>query len=224
MPIDSSRVRAILFDIDGTLSDTDDQFVLRVSRWLQPIRFLLPKGDTLPLARKLVMKTETPGTMLMGIPDRLGLDGAVIALGDWLYQAGLGRSPRPFQLIPGVDHLLSRLVGRYALAIVSARRERIAARFLDQFHLSSLFQVVVSATSAAHTKPYPDPVLWAARQMQLPPHACLMVGDTTVDIQAGKAAGAQTVGVLCGFGEEQELRQAGADLILPTTTDLLNFL
>ena len=41
-----------------------------------------------------------------------------------------------------------------------------------------------------------------------------MIGDTTVDMRAGKAAGAQTVGVLCGFGEEPELRQLGADLIL----------
>ena len=47
-----------------------------------------------------------------------------------------------------------------------------------------------------------------------------MIGDTTVDIRAGKAAGAQTVGVLCGFGEEGELRRVGADLILPSTADV----
>ena len=47
-----------------------------------------------------------------------------------------------------------------------------------------------------------------------------MIGDTTVDMRAGKAAGAQTVGVLCGFGEEDELRQLGADLILNSTSDL----
>jgi phosphoglycolate phosphatase-like HAD superfamily hydrolase len=42
-----------------------------------------------------------------------------------------------------------------------------------------------------------------------------------MDVRAGRAAGAQTVGVLCGFGEEKELRRAGADLILPSTADLL---
>jgi N-acetyl-D-muramate 6-phosphate phosphatase len=52
----------------------------------------------------------------------------------------------------------------------------------------------------------------------------LMVGDTTIDIRAGKAAGAQTVGVLCGFGQETELRRVGADLILPATPDLLPLL
>ena len=56
--------------------------------------------------------------------------------------------------------------------------------------------------------------MWAAQQMQVKPEECLMVGDTTVDIRAGKSAGAQTVGVLCGFGTERELRRAGADLNL----------
>ena len=51
-----------------------------------------------------------------------------------------------------------------------------------------------------------------------------MVGDTTVDIRAGKAAGAQTVGVLCGFGQESELRRAGADLILPSIASLCEIL
>ena len=51
-----------------------------------------------------------------------------------------------------------------------------------------------------------------------------MIGDTTMDIRCGKSAGAQTVGVLCGFGTERELLQAGANLILRTTSDLLGVL
>jgi phosphoglycolate phosphatase-like HAD superfamily hydrolase len=49
-------------------------------------------------------------------------------------------------------------------------------------------------------------------------------GDTTLDIRAGKAATAQTVGVLCGFGEEYEIRRSGADLILAETADLIEIL
>jgi phosphoglycolate phosphatase-like HAD superfamily hydrolase len=56
------------------------------------------------------------------------------------------------------------------------------------------------------------------------PAECLMVGDTVVDIKSGKAAGAQTVGVLCGFGEEKELIKAGADVILETTPALIDLL
>jgi phosphoglycolate phosphatase len=51
-----------------------------------------------------------------------------------------------------------------------------------------------------------------------------MVGDTTLDVRAGVAAGAQTVGVLCGFGEQHELERAGAHLVLDSTADLLDHL
>ena len=60
--------------------------------------------------------------------------------------------------------------------------------------------------------------------MGVRPEECLMIGDTTVDIHAGKAAGCQTVGVLCGFGEEQELKDMGANLIISSTPELLNVL
>jgi phosphoglycolate phosphatase-like HAD superfamily hydrolase len=60
--------------------------------------------------------------------------------------------------------------------------------------------------------------------MDVDPEHCVMIGDTTVDIRAGKSAGAQTVGVLCGFGEEPELLQLGADLILPDTPKMADVL
>ena len=53
---------------------------------------------------------------------------------------------------------------------------------------------------------------------------CLMIGDTTVDILAARAAGAQSIGVLCGFGEEKELENAGADLIIEQTSFIPNIL
>ncbi len=86
------------------------------------------------------------------------------------------------------------------------------------------FDVVVSVLSARHTKPYPDPILLAAKKMGVAPEACLMIGDTTVDVRAGKAAGSQTVSVLCGFGEEDELRRRNPDLVLPSTADLADTL
>jgi phosphoglycolate phosphatase-like HAD superfamily hydrolase len=60
--------------------------------------------------------------------------------------------------------------------------------------------------------------------MGVEPGSCLMIGDTVVDIRCGKSTGAQTVGVLCGFGEKKELERAGADLIIQNTSDLLDLL
>jgi phosphoglycolate phosphatase len=73
-------------------------------------------------------------------------------------------------------------------------------------------------------KPHPEPLLYAAKAMGVQPSECLMIGDTTIDVRTGLAAGAQTVGVLCGFGTENELVEAGVQMLLRTTSDLLNVL
>jgi N-acetyl-D-muramate 6-phosphate phosphatase len=110
------------------------------------------------------------------------------------------------------------------MSVVSARDESSTMAFLEQFDLVKYFDVIITGLSAPHTKPYPDPVLLAAKRMNVDPESCLMIGDTTVDIRAGRSAGAQTVGVLCGFGEEYELRSMGAHTILEDTTKLLGLL
>ena len=217
MTLDLTRIKALCFDVDGTLSDTDNQFIQKIVRWLSPVRFLFPNNDPQPLARMFVMKTETPGNYLFGIPDRLGIDDELAALGDWIFRAGLGKAQDPFLLVPGVDEMLSRLKPHYPMAVVSARGGRSTDIFLRQFNLDSYFEVVVTAQTCEHTKPYPDPIHWAAAQMGVKAAQCLMIGDTTVDILAARAAGAQSVGVLCGFGESAELKRAGADILLNTT-------
>lgn len=223
MTVDIPRIQALCFDVDGTLSDTDDMYVKRFEPYFRPFRFLLPGQDSHRAARRFVMWVEAPGNALIGLPDIVGLDDELLGLWEWLNR----HRPRPmkhFILIPGVKEMLDQLAGKYPLAVVSARDDQSTRTFLDQFELTGYFQEIVTAITAKHTKPYPDPILYAAQKMGVSPGNCLMIGDTTVDIRAGKAAGSQTVGVLCGFGERPELERRGADLILATTSELSNIL
>ena len=220
MTLDPTRVQAICFDVDGTLSDTDDQWAAMLTRRMAPLRRLFPGGDTRPFARRAVMCAETPGNLVYGLLDRVHLDDEVARLYSHICRHRVGRRPRVFKLVPGVAALLAVLHEHYPLAVVSARDEESTRAFLDQFELTGLFHSIATAQTCPYTKPLPDPVLWAAERMGVPPANCLMVGDTAVDVRAGKLAGTQTVGVLCGFGREAELRRAGADLILPHTAAL----
>jgi HAD superfamily hydrolase (TIGR01509 family) len=219
MPLDQSRIQAICFDVDGTLRDTDDQYTASFARLFRPLRFLLPRRDVEGFARWFVMTVESPANWVFSIPDRLHLDDELANIGEWLDKR---RKPRPhhYLLIQGVRELLADLSTRYPLAVVSARPRRGTMGFLDHFELTPYFTCFATGQSAPRTKPFPDPVIWAAKQMGVQPENCLMVGDTTVDIRAGKSAGAQTVGVLCGFGQRAELERAGADLILEGTWEL----
>jgi phosphoglycolate phosphatase-like HAD superfamily hydrolase len=219
MSLDLQRIQALCFDVDGTLSDTDDVYVKRVLRYLPRSLFRDPERA----ARRFVMWVEAPGNALIGLPDIFGLDDELLRLWEWLNR----HRPRPmkhFLLIPGAKDMLECLRGRYLMAVVSARDEKSTRAFLDQFELTGYFREIVTAVTARHTKPYPDPIYYAANKMGVAPENCLMIGDTTVDIRAGKAAGSQTVGVLCGFGEEAELKRRGADIILESTALLADVL
>jgi N-acetyl-D-muramate 6-phosphate phosphatase len=223
MSLDISRIKALCFDVDGTLNDTDDLAVERIEPYLRPFRFLFPGRDSARAARRLVMWSEAPGNALIGLPDWLGLDDEMAKLVDHLNRHRSKRMRR-FRPIAGVIEMLHKLNGHYPLSIVSARDEGSTRDFLRQYDVEKYFVCVAGALTCEHTKPFPDPIFWAAKQMGVQPSECLMIGDTTVDMRAGKAAGAQTVGVLCGFGEEPELRRKGADLILGSTgvlTDVL---
>jgi len=219
MALDLSRIKALCFDVDGTLSDTDDLYAQKVADFLP--RFLFP--DPVHTARRLIMWIESPGNALLGFADTVGIDDEMTAFIDWLNRHR--KDPlKKFMLVPGVDEMLIQIKGRYPMAVVSARDEKSTMRFLTQFDLCKYFDVIVTGLSAPHTKPYPDPIFFAAQRMGVQPQECLMIGDTTVDIRAGKTAGAQALGVLCGFGEEDELRQLGADHILKSTSDLIGLL
>ena len=219
MSLEPSKIKALCFDVDGTLSDTDDLYVQKIVKFFP--RFLFKNPDH--AARRFVMWIEAPGNALLGLADTLHLDDEMVAVINWLSRHRK-HADKKFLLISGVDEMLKALHGKYPMAVVSARDEKGTMRFLEQYDLVKYFDVIVTGLSAVHTKPYPDPVHLAAEKMNVPPENCLMIGDTTVDIRAGKAAGAQTVGVLCGFGEEPELRKMGADEIVDETTEIIELL
>jgi phosphoglycolate phosphatase len=218
--LDPGRIRALLFDMDGTLADTDDAYIAAVAKMIRPLNFIFPRRDPTRFLRWGLMKTEAPFNWLMTIPDQLGLDDQFAAFTDWLHRLRGHGTPGEFWIVEGTRAMLEALSAQYPLALVTSRGQRNVDAFLDQFELRPYFKAIVSALAAEHIKPHPAPVRKAAELLGVPVEHCLMTGDTTLDIQAGRRAGAQTAGVLCGFGERYELERAGADLILETTADL----
>jgi len=224
--IDRTKIAGLLFDVDGTLSDTDDHMVDQVSNLLKPAAWLFRQRDPRQFSRWLVMAVETPGNFMYGLADTMGIDALFRKLYSWLSQKIRARrsEEKHFQIIHGVREMLDTLSKHYPIAIVSARDASSTERFLEYFNLLPYFKTIVTAQTCKYTKPYSDPVLYAAEQLGLAPEACLMIGDTVVDIRAGKSAGTQTVGVLCGFGTQRELKRIGADLILSNTPDIVEIL
>ncbi len=170
------------------------------------------------------MASETPGNALMTFVDILGLDAPLAAFTDRLRRLRGLRTRADFRIIAGVAEMLGGLNGCYRLAIVTTRGRNETEAFLEQYNLHNLFQVLVTRESTWRLKPHPAPIQCAAQLLGVPVERCIMVGDTTVDVKSARRAGAWAVGVLCGFGEREELEQAGAHVILEHTAQLASLL
>ncbi|NBD34475.1 MAG: HAD-IA family hydrolase [Chloroflexi bacterium] len=217
MPIPLERVHAWCFDLDGTLMDTDDETVEALGHSLR----LLGKERAARLARRLVMFGETPMNAFITTLDFLGLDALLFKLRARMRST----APATFSLVPGVKPLLRYLWEHdQQLAVVSTRPEADALTFLHQHGLDKWFSLVVTNTTTKRLKPHPEPILYAVQHLGCTLDACVMVGDTPVDMRSARRAGVWTIGVLCGFGEAHELHRAGAHVVLPSTADLLPML
>jgi HAD superfamily hydrolase (TIGR01509 family) len=217
-------VQAILFDLDGTLLDTDDMLVDRITGRLRPLAFLDRLYARQRFARRVIMALETPLNLVVTLLSVLQLDKRALMWGKWLRAAYGQRSPASYVAIDGVVGLIQGLSGTYDLGIITTRDRQDTMAFIERFGLHQYFGAIVTREDVRRLKPHREPILRAAEQLGMPPERCIVVGDTTVDVQSGKRAGAMTVAVLCGFGERAELERLEPDLILDTTAELMEHL
>ncbi|KPV63287.1 MAG: putative phosphatase [Candidatus Bathyarchaeota archaeon BA1] len=86
------------------------------------------------------------------------------------------------------------------------------------------FRVIITTLDVERPKPYPDAFLEGRRRLGTPIKDCAIVGDSVVDIRAGKAAGAKTIAVLTGLFDEKSLKQEKPDIIIRSITQLSSYL
>ena len=217
-------VDAILFDLDGTLIETDNRWARIAAERLAPLRRVLPRLDPEAWGRRLVMASEPPANYAMSLLEHLGLGSSFLGLAD-LVRRSKGVATRDSAvLVQGTMELLEALQQQYRMAVVTTRARAEAQAFVERAGLKRFFRVMITRQDVWHMKPHPEPIRRAAARLGVAVERCLMVGDTAMDIRAARRAGAYAVGVLSGFGEQRELERAGAHLILDYAVQLSGFL
>jgi len=215
------KAQALLFDLDGTLAETDNALVQKWARKLDRIPLLHNLFDSTQLARRAVMRLHRPANALLTLLDVLGLDARSLAISEWVRQLYGQRKPEEFVAVDGAIALLRELRKTYRLALTTTRGRADVDRFIAQFGLDGEFTAIVTRDDVKRLKPHAEPVQRAAQELELSPEQCIVIGDTSMDIRAGKRAGALTVGVLSGFGEAHWLKRHDPDLIGGTAIELL---
>jgi phosphoglycolate phosphatase len=225
------EIDALLFDLDGTLVETDDEAVATVARILAPFARVGLVANPDEAARRWVTFMEPAINRFLAVMDRLGLDDTVFRVGGhlhrlyhWLLRLRGVRPVDRFQPVAGAIEAVHDLARRYRIAIVTTRSSTEVQAFLTQNQLSPLVEVITGRDVTWRLKPHPEPIEYTARQLGVPPDRCLLVGDTLVDVHAATSAGARVAGVLSGFGRRTDLEEAGADLILADVVELCEWL
>ncbi len=200
-------LRAVLFDIDGTLLDTREAWVAAFDASLAAIHRTSISGS---------VAAQWIGTPIEVIYERAGVtrDEFADAVREFerVEAASIRHGMRPY---PRVREALGAL-GGWKLAAVSNKRRDTAVEALRVAGLLPSFALVLGGDSVPHKKPSPDAVLHAAASLGVRPAECAVVGDTENDVRAGKDAGARTIGVTWGYGTRARLEAAGVDHLVET--------
>ncbi|MBQ4808141.1 HAD-IA family hydrolase [Phaeobacter sp. HS012] len=210
----SGDLRLILFDVDGTLADSEGTIVQCMQEAFEMYERKPVKQDILS-----IVGLSLPEAVAQLAPD-LHPESRDIVVGrykDAYHRArvtkGAGHSP----LYPGAAEVLAELnaVPHYLLGVATGKSQRGLDALIEAHEL----RCFVTRQCADHhpSKPHPSMVLRAMAETGVLPEHTVMIGDTSFDIDMGRAAGVRTIAVNWGFHPADQL---GADHIIDSFADL----
>jgi HAD superfamily hydrolase (TIGR01509 family) len=209
-------ITAVLFDWDGTLIDSRAALL---AAWHESTEAVIGRRFPATAAEERNVFT-LPGSEIWP-----RLAATATQLDDLVerFQQAYERSGELVRAVPGIAAALEELRDAHvAIAVVTSKARRRYALDARRTALEDLIDVAVCAEDAAATKPDPRPVVVALESLGAPAANALMVGDTVVDVAAGLGAGTAVAGVLWGACTDNELRDAGASIVLADPQDIVS--
>ncbi len=215
------KVETVMLDLDGTIIDSVGIYYEIVKVTLQEMN--LPEVSTAQIRR-----ANRDGRFLWEKLFPADMFGEQADLQDQAWAIARRISPAMFKqrvtLLPGAaDSLRQAAACGLKMAIVtSTPRQNMPAKLepLQEAGIFELFQEIITADDTKLKKPAPDPLRECCRRLAIAPEKSVYIGDTLIDIQAGKAAGTGTIGVLTGFDTRAMMQEEKPDAIIPGLAQL----
>jgi phosphoglycolate phosphatase len=215
----SQRARPVLlFDLDGTLIDSAIGITRCVAHALAGLGEPVP--DEAALRRWIGPALRTSFAPVLG-HDAARVEEAVRLYRERFDDVGW----REHAVYPGIDEALAALADAgHRMAVVTAKNEPHARRIVEHLPFGQRFETISGATPCGRISHKPELIHEALQRLDLPASACVMIGDRHMDAEGAAHHGMPGIGVLWGFGDEAELRAAGATHVVRTPAELVALL
>ena len=208
--------RAILFDLDGTVTDSGEGIMNCAAFALEKLGLTVPQREKLRVFVGPPLQKTFPE---FGV-DPKQVDEAIAIFRSRYVPIGKFEN-KPY---PGVQELLGRLQkDGNRLFIATSKPETTALEVLEHFHLTSYFEMIAGATFDGTRDSKEDVIQYLLGQTSALEDA-VMVGDTAYDVIGASAHGIPCIGVSWGYGEIQDMESAGAMSIAHTMDELYDLL
>ncbi|KLV23867.1 pyrophosphatase PpaX [Niallia circulans] len=209
----TGKINTALFDLDGTLINTNE---LIISSYLHTLNHYYPgkykRVDVIPFMGPPLLETfesidkmRAPEMMAMYRSYNIANHDKIVTIFDGVYDAMKELKQRGFKL-----------------AIVSTKLSDVVEMGLKLTKLDEFFDVVVALDHVTKAKPDPEPVLLALEKLKASPSEAIMVGDNKHDILSGKNAGTLTAGVAWTLKGKEFLQAYNPDYIFENMKDILS--
>jgi pyrophosphatase PpaX len=203
------KIKAILFDLDGTLRDTREAIYYSLEHALSVHGSRIPTREE--MASVIHHHTEVHHQFAPHID---------IHEFESTYREKVDGLVTESVLYVGAKELIETLHNEgYKLAVVSSAIR--VEQYLQKTKLHNYFDVFVNGSDTAEHKPHPAPVVLALERLGVQPNEAVMVGDLSADIKAARQAGVATlIGITHGFGNRDSLEDAGANYVVDSLEEL----
>lgn len=205
----------IIFDLDGTLIDSSEDIAWAVNKTLRQMGFeefsYQAIKERIGWGVKMLLQKALPEEKHNLLEEAraifMGYYGNHLLVKTKLY--------------PGAKGVLEHFKGK-KLAIATNKPLNLTEKILDQLNISVCFQKVVGGDGVQNKKPAPEAIEIILKELKALPGKAVFIGDSKIDIEAGKKAGIITIGAAYGFRGRQELEEAGADVIIDDIKELVS--
>ena len=212
------RIRGIVFDVDGTLTNSVEAYYEIFREVSARFGIQIKKEDVLePMATGDLIWDRILPEDFPGRNEKIRQFMNVIPK---VYQEVFQRV-RPFA---GLESVLKKMEEKEITLGALTSSRAFAVRPLSNHGLSHYFKVIMTREDGFPQKPAPDGILECLRRMEVIPSDAIVIGDTPLDIRAGKAAGTLTIGVLSGIGTRAQLKAEAPTAIIEDISQLLMLL